>query len=310
VKNNFYSILRIEHWFKNIIIFPGIIAAVILKKNLIFNESLFLEIILCIISASLIASSNYLINEYLDRKEDKYHPIKKKRFFVKKKISFFYIFLIYLFFIFLGFLFSKNFSTAYKVILFIFVLCGIFYNVWPFRLKNYPIVDVLFESINNVIRFLLGWLIILPNQFPPISLILAFWMGGAYLMNVKRFAEYRFINNSKIAGLYRKSFIFYTENFLLIMSFLYALFTIFFTTIFLIKYKIEFIISMPFVSILFAYYLKLGLDKESLTQNPEKLYKSKELMIILILVIISLLFCAIINLPILNILTVPLDFNS
>lgn len=310
MKNNFYSILRIEHWFKNIIIFPGIIAAVILKKNLIFNESLFLEIILCIISASLIASSNYLINEYLDRKEDKYHPIKKKRFFVKKKISFFYIFLIYLFFIFLGFLFSKNFSTAYKVILFIFVLCGIFYNVWPFRLKNYPIVDVLFESINNVIRFLLGWLIILPNQFPPISLILAFWMGGAYLMNVKRFAEYRFINNSKIAGLYRKSFIFYTENFLLIMSFLYALFTIFFTTIFLIKYKIEFIISMPFVSILFAYYLKLGLDKESLTQNPEKLYKSKELMIILILVIISLLFCAIINLPILNILTVPLDFNS
>jgi 4-hydroxybenzoate polyprenyltransferase len=310
VKNNFYSILRIEHWFKNIIIFPGIIAGAILKKNLIFNESLFLEIILCIISTSLIASSNYLINEYLDRKEDKYHPIKKKRFFVKKKISFFYIFLIYLFFIFLGFLFSKNFSTAYKVILFIFVLCGIFYNVWPFRLKNYPIVDVLFESINNVIRFLLGWLIILPNQFPPISLILAFWMGGAYLMNVKRFAEYRFINNSKIAGLYRKSFIFYTENFLLIMSFLYALFTIFFTTIFLIKYKIEFIISMPFVSILFAYYLKLGLDKESLTQNPEKLYKSKELIIILILVIISLLFCAIINLPILNILTVPLDFNS
>lgn len=310
MKNNFYSILRIEHWFKNIIIFPGIIAGAILKKNLIFNESLFLEIILCIISTSLIASSNYLINEYLDRKEDKYHPIKKKRFFVKKKISFFYIFLIYLFFIFLGFLFSKNFSTAYKVILFIFVLCGIFYNVWPFRLKNYPIVDVLFESINNVIRFLLGWLIILPNQFPPISLILAFWMGGAYLMNVKRFAEYRFINNSKIAGLYRKSFIFYTENFLLIMSFLYALFTIFFTTIFLIKYKIEFIISMPFVSILFAYYLKLGLDKESLTQNPEKLYKSKELIIILILVIISLLFCAIINLPILNILTVPLDFNS
>lgn len=310
MKNNFYSILRIEHWFKNIIIFPGIIAASILKKNVIFNESLFLEIVLCIISTSLIASSNYLINEYLDRKEDKYHPIKKKRFFVKKKISFFYIFLIYLFFIFLGFLFSQNFSTAYKVILFIFVLCGIFYNVWPFRLKNYPIVDVLFESINNIIRFLLGWLIILPNQFPPISLILAFWMGGAYLMNVKRFAEYRFINNSKIAGLYRKSFIFYTENFLLIMSFLYALFTIFFTTIFLIKYKIEFIISMPFVSILFAYYLKLGLDKKSLTQNPEKLYKSKELMIILILVIISLLFCAIINLPILNILTVPLDFNS
>jgi hypothetical protein len=135
-------------------------------------------------------------------------------------------------------------------------------------------------------------------------------MGGAYLMNVKRFAEYRFINNSKIAGLYRKSFIFYTENFLLIMSFLYALFTIFFTTIFLIKYKIEFIISMPFISILFVYYLKLGLEKKSLTQNPEKLYKSKELIIVLILVIISLLFCAIINLPILNILTVPLDFNS
>jgi 4-hydroxybenzoate polyprenyltransferase len=105
VKNNFYSILRIEHWFKNIIIFPGIIAAAILKKNVIFNESLFLEIILCIISTSLIASSNYLINEYLDRKEDKYHPIKKKDFLLKKNqfylyffdLSFFYIFRFFIF---------------------------------------------------------------------------------------------------------------------------------------------------------------------------------------------------------------------
>ena len=72
---------------------------------------------------------------------------------------------------------------------------GILYNVRPFRLKEVVFLDVIVESFNNVLRFLFGWQIILTNTIPPSSLLIMFWTGGAFLMTVKRLAEYRTINN-------------------------------------------------------------------------------------------------------------------
>jgi hypothetical protein len=66
-------------------------------------------------------------------------------------------------------------------------------------------------------------------------------------MNVKRFSEYKMINNPEIAGLYRKSFQFYSEKKLLIISFFYAMFATTFCSIFLIKYHIEYVFSLPFL---------------------------------------------------------------
>ena len=34
---------------------------------------------------------------------------------------------------------------------------GVVYNVKPLRSKDLPIFDVLSESVNNPIRFLIGW---------------------------------------------------------------------------------------------------------------------------------------------------------
>ena len=71
-----------------------------------------------------------------------------------------------------------------------FWIMGVAYNVRPIRTKEVPYVDVLSESVNNPIRLLLGWFALIPDRFPPISLLLAYWMVGAFFMAMKRFAEY------------------------------------------------------------------------------------------------------------------------
>jgi 4-hydroxybenzoate polyprenyltransferase len=132
---------------------------------------------------------------------------------------------------------------------------GILYNVRPIRSKELPYIDVLSESINNAIRFLIGWFAATSLFIPPVSIVLGYWMGGAFLMATKRFSEYRAIGDKTKASLYRKSFKYYDEKSLIISAVFYSLLSVFFCGIFLIKYCIELIIAIPFLCGLFCLYL-------------------------------------------------------
>jgi hypothetical protein len=94
------------------------------------------------------------------------------------------------------------------------------------------------------------------------------------------------INNKKKASLYRKSFKYYNEKTLLTSSFFYAMCSVFFIGIFLIKYRIELILSIPFIIGLFCYYFYISFANDSVVQKPEKLYKEKGLMLYCIFLII------------------------
>lgn len=109
----------------------------------------------------------------------------------------------------------------------------------------------------------------------PSSLVLGYWMCGAYLMAIKRYAEYRMIGDKETAGKYRKSFKYYYEKTLMISSFFYAMFAVFLIGVFLTKYRIEMILFMPFLCFLFCYYFMLSYESDSAVQKPEKLFKEK-----------------------------------
>src|SRR3954463_7780171 len=106
--------------------------------------------------------------------------------------------------------------------LFLLVM-GVVYNVRPVRSKDLPYVDVLSESINNPIRLLLGWFAVTDAEVPPVSLLIAYWMIGAFFMATKRFAEYRSIGDTAAAGAYRSSFLHYNEERLLLSMVFYAI---------------------------------------------------------------------------------------
>jgi len=195
----------------------------------------------------------------------------------------------------LGLGFYLNFAIGLTLGSLLFM--GLVYNVNPVRSKDRAYFDVISESINNPIRFLVGWFVLAPGAIPPASILLSYWMGGAFLMAVKRYAEYRFINDPARAALYRKSFSSYNEASLLQSAFLYAILSAFFLGVFLLKYRIEFTISLPFFALLFLWYLRLGMRKHSVAQTPEKLYKEKGFVAFVCVLCTVVVFCFSVDLP-------------
>lgn len=296
----YIKMARLDHWIKQLFIIPGMIIAIFLVKNIYLDHDLFFSIIIGFFSACLTASANYVINEYLDAKTDQFHPTKKDRPMIKMKLSKSVIYIEYALFSILGLILASFVSKMFFLTDFIFLITALLYNIKPIRLKDIVYLDVLFESVNSALRILLGWFIITNQYLPPVSIILSFWMIGAFLMGMKRYAEYRMFKDKTKASLYRKSFKIYSEKTLLISSIFYALLSIFSSTIFMIKYKIELLLCIPFLCLLFCYYLYLSFKPDSAVQKPEKLYQEKILMILLIGLIVFFLLLLFVNIPFLD----------
>ena len=296
---NYIALARPDHWAKNVFILPGTLIAWIYSTEV--HESLLLRLFICLTAASLIASANYTMNEWLDRSFDKYHPLKKNRPSVTKNIQGKYVVLQYIVLSLIGLYLGSLLSFEFELTLLFFLFMGVVYNVKPLRSKDRVFMDVLSESINNPIRLILGWFVVTNHTFPPSSLLMGYWFGGAYLMNVKRLAEYRFIGDPEQAGLYRRSFRFYDEELLTISSIFYAMTASLFLGIFLVKHRIELILAFPFISLLFTWYFKIGLRKYSAAMNPEHLYKEKKFMAYVILMAFIFIALLLLDIPSLNI---------
>ena len=78
--------MRLDHWIKQVFIVPGFICAMIMTHQVI-NKALCIQLLLAFIATSMIASANYVINEWLDAAFDKYHPIKKTRSVVTENVK-------------------------------------------------------------------------------------------------------------------------------------------------------------------------------------------------------------------------------
>ena len=297
----YIKIARPDHWVKNIFVIPGIVIAALLTKTSLHTDHVF-AIIIGLFATCFISSANYIINEWLDAEFDLFHPIKKNRALVGEDVNSKIIIFEYILLVAAGLTLSLKVSTVFLIIEIWLLVMGIFYNVKPMRTKDVPYLDVLTESVNNAIRLLLGWFMVTSVWLPPASLILGYWMGGAYLMAVKRYAEYRMINDPHVAGNYRKSFQRYTEVTLLSSSVFYALISVFFTGVFLIKYRIELILAMPFLCGLYCLYIQISYKEDSAVQKPEKLYKERGLMLYIVFLIVLFAFLMFVDIPWLSLL--------
>lgn len=299
---NYIKMARFDHWIKQVFIVPGIVFAGIIVTDSVFDSAFLQRFIFGTLSICLIASANYIINEWLDAAFDRYHPIKSKRPAVAADIKSKYVYLMYALFVVLGLITGYFASIPILATNIALLIMGLIYNVKPIRSKDIPFLDVLSESINNALRLLVGWFIVTSLYLPPSTIIFGYWMGGAFLMAIKRFAEYRMINDAKTAGQYRKSFIKYSEKSLLVSAVFYAMLSIFFVGIFIIKYRIEFVLSIPFLCGLYAYYLMLSYKYDSPTQKPEALFREKGLMLYLAFVVLLLIGLAFVDIPTLSVL--------
>lgn len=290
------AIARPDHWFKNVFMLPGAALAAILSEAPA-SISWLATLLVGLLATCLVASANYTINEWLDAEFDRHHPIKKDRPAVSGALKRHLVLAQWLGLAAAGIALGAVVNLEFVLFLVALFVMGVLYNVRPFRTKDRKYLDVVSEAVNNPIRFMLGWSAIDNTVLPPSSILIAYWMGGAFLMSVKRLAEYRFIGDAERAASYRPSFAHYSETSLLASSFFYAVTSAFFLAVFLIKYRIEFLVAMPFLSILFAWYLVIGLREGSRAQTPERLYEEKWFLSAVVAVCVLIAFLFVVDMP-------------
>ncbi len=292
----YIKIARFDHWFKNVFMIPGVLVALYLHPNLLQNN-LFWPLVIALLATGFVASSNYVINEVLDADKDRLHPVKKLRPVPSGQINTKLAYGLWIALAMLGLAMAYTLGKPFFYSALALWVMGCFYNIPPIRTKEKPYLDVLSESVNNPLRLLLGWFATGTEFWPPLSLVIAYWMIGAFFMAIKRFAEYRRIGNKQQAAAYRSSFAYYNEERLMISIMYYvAAFGLFFG-VFLIRYRMEFILATPFIAGVIAWYMHLGYLPDSPVQYPEKIYKQKGFVVYLLLTVVIMLLLLLVDFP-------------
>src|ERR1700760_844539 len=72
------AIARLDHSIKNLFVLPGVIVP-LSTGEVKFSTHMLVQLAIAFVSITLVACSNYVINEVLDAPFDRLHPIKKNR---------------------------------------------------------------------------------------------------------------------------------------------------------------------------------------------------------------------------------------
>lgn len=177
----FFKLIRIHQWSKNLLLFVPLILSAELE-----NLFLWKNLIIGFFAFSACASLAYIINDYYDLQNDKNHPIKKLRpiasgYFSKNYIILFATTLGFTS-IYLSLLVSKLFFSA---------LCIYFVSTYLYtiKIKKIHIIDCVFLALLYVMRIISGSIAAnLDTSIWLLSFSLFFFFSFALL---KRYSELR-----------------------------------------------------------------------------------------------------------------------
>lgn len=288
--------MRLDHSIKQIFVAPGVVLAVSIG-GVHLSAALAWRIVIGLVAATLIASSNYVLNELLDAPFDRLHPSKQLRPAASGLAHHGWGLAQWIVLMLAGMSLAMQLGLGFALSAAGLWIMGCIYNIPPVRSKDVAYLDVLTESINNPLRFCLGWYSVVAYLLPPTSLLISYWMLGCFFMTLKRFSEYRQIADHERAASYRSSFKHYSEEMLLNSATFYAASSMLFFGAFIMRYRIELILSFPVIAWLMAVYFSLSFWRDSPVQNPELLYKEPALMIPLTICIALMVALLFINVP-------------
>ena len=270
--------MRLERWPRSMAIFSGFAAYIFLHARFLKAADLpdlAWRAATAFLLTWMISTANYIINEIADMPFDVHHPTKRFRPLVLGEISkgpfaALGIILIAAALSAAALLFSLPLVLSLAALL----AAGIVYNVKPIRAKDIPFLDSISESVNNPVRFLIGWYALAASPpFPPPSLLLSWWAFGNFLMVAKRLSEFRFLKEK--AGDYRTSHKRYTKGRLLTGMIVSATICLAAFLWFAVAFRLPtFGLIAPFLILFFLLIFRQTLRQAEVMEEPEKLLAS------------------------------------
>ncbi|MFV0207697.1 UbiA prenyltransferase family protein [Empedobacter falsenii] len=199
---HYLKLMRVNQWVKNLFVFLPLF----FSGNL-FNIDLLIESFYGFLIFSFVASSIYIINDYVDIEKDKKHSEKKNRPLASGKISKQNAFILFLVLLVLTCFLLWIFVTLQVAILVgIYFLMNIAYS---FKLKQVAILDVMIIAFGFLLRVFVGGYMtgILVSDW---TILLVFDLALILALG-KRRGE---LVNAELEGVTRKSLDGYNLNFL------------------------------------------------------------------------------------------------
>lgn len=196
------KVARPIHWVKNLSVF-----AALLFTGYLYHKFPFFTVFKAFVSFCLITSAAYIINDILDAKSDKSHPIKKNRPIAAGKLSVRLALAEAVVLTFSAIVIGESLGSLFIYIIWAYLILQILYSV---RLKNIPIVDILIIASGFILRVYAGAVVI--NAHLSVWFLLCVISIALFLAAGKRRAE---LNIKPIAsGTTRKSLNSYNKGLL------------------------------------------------------------------------------------------------
>jgi len=270
--------LRLERWPRSAAIFLGTAAVFFLYRGFLPSfpvPEIAFRVVLSFLLTWTISTANYVVNEIVDAPTDIHHPVKRHRPLIQGRIKKGPFILLGLGLTAAGLsLAVAFFSRSFVLSLLALLGAGFIYNVKPIRTKDIPFLDSISESANNPIRFLIGWYAFAPGQlFPPLTLLLAWWSFGNFLMTAKRLSEFRLLQDK--AADYRLSHKRYSRNLLLFGMIASAAVFLASSFLFILSFRLyRFLIVLPILLLYVLLFFRKTLEEKEVMEEPESLLRN------------------------------------
>ncbi len=185
--------MRPEQWYKNLVIFVGIVFSLNLWNLKMWINVIFTFIIFCILSGG-----GYIVNDLIDIERDRKHPQKRKRPIPSGKLTPIFALIFAIILIFTALVGSYLINIRLLIISLVYFLLVLSYSLF---LKHLIIIDILVISSGFVIRAIAGCLVI--NVVISPWLIICAFLLALFLALCKR--RYELTILSKEAVKHRKT---------------------------------------------------------------------------------------------------------
>ncbi len=181
--------MRPKQWYKNLVLFAGIIFSL----NL-FNVHIWITVFSSFIIFCMLSGSEYIINDIMDKERDKIHPKKCNRPIASGKLNVLHAFIFAILIVCSALVGAYLINVQFFVVSLAYFLLIVLYSLF---LKHIAIVDVLTISMGFVLRAIAGCLAI--KVFVSSWLIICTFLIALFLALGKRRHELMLLEDDAIS---------------------------------------------------------------------------------------------------------------